>query len=214
MELPLESRAAAAQGLAFALQHFGMRQDVLVLATSTGGLAVAHAMARKLQVGLDLMLMAALRSPDQEGVIIGALSGNGARILHSDVIAARHLEQAKIEHLSRRASEELARAQHACRGDRPRADISGRHVLLVDDGAASVDLLDRAVTLLRAMNPAEIVVALPVASPQSIASLRVAADDVVCLATPDPFITVSHWYKHFPDVTKQEARELLADVAA
>ena len=214
MELPLESRAAAAQGLAFALQHFAMRQDVLVLAISTGGLAVAHGMASKLQVGLDLMLTAALRSPDQEDLIIGALSGSGARILHSDVIASRHLDQATIEHLSRQAGKELARAQHACRGDRPRAEIAGRHVLLVDDGAASLDLLDRAVTLLRAMNPAELVVALPVASPQSLAALRVAADDVVCLATPDPFITVSHWYKHFPDVTEQEARELLADVAA
>ena len=214
MELPLDSRAAAAQGLAFALQHFAMREDVLVLAISTGGLAVARSMACKLQVGLDLMLMAPLGSPEQHDLVIGALSGSGARILHPDVASSRHLDQATIEQLSRQAGEDLARRDHACRGDRPRSEIAGRHVLLVDDGAGSLELLELTVALLRTMNPAEVIVALAVASPQSVATLRATADEVICLATPDPFITVSDCYKHFPDVTEQEARELLAGVPA
>lgn len=212
MDLPIDSRAAAAQGLAYALQQYGQHNDVLVLAASIGGVPLAHGIALKLHAAADLWLTRALRVPHEAELAMGIVAGDGIRVLNPDVIASRKVDEAALAGQTREARQELAQFDRACRGDRPHPQIQGKRVILVDDGASSVYTLSMAIAALRQSHPATIVVAIPMAPPEAVTTLRTEADEVVCLAMPDPFITVSHWYKNFPAVSEQEAQELLSDV--
>jgi putative phosphoribosyl transferase len=207
--LPFANRREAGQRLAQALRAYAGR-DLLVLALPRGGVPVAFEVAKALKAELEVMVVRKLGVPYQEELAMGALASGGARVLNHEVIANLGLSEDVIEEVTRREEQELARRERAYRGDRPFPKVKGRTVILVDDGLATGATMRAAVAALKTLGPATIVVAVPVAPPDTAAKLREEVDDLVCLATPENFYAVGQWYVDFSQTSDEEVRELLA----
>jgi predicted phosphoribosyltransferase len=166
--------------------------------------------ARALRAPLDVFVVRKLGVPGHEEFAMGAIASGGVRLLDRRTVAAAGLTAAQVEHVTAAERAELERRERSYRGDRPFPDLTGRTVILVDDGLATGASMRAAVEALRQEKPARIVVAVPVAAPETCQAFRAVADDVVCAATPEPFYAVGRWYDDFSQTTDQEVHELLA----
>ncbi len=209
--LPFHDRNEAGRALARALTAYQNRKDVVVLALPRGGVPVAAEIAAALGAELDLMIVRKLGAPGQTELAMGAIASGGVRVLNRDVIASLGITDHAIEEVARREQQELERREHAYRGARSRPAIEGRCVILVDDGVATGATMRAGIEALRRMKPAKLVVAVPVAPPDTVARLRSVADDVVCLATPEVFWAIGQWYVDFPQLSDEAVREALAE---
>jgi putative phosphoribosyl transferase len=207
--LPFPDRDAAGRALAKALQAYRDRNDVLVLALPRGGVPVAAEVAAALGAELDLLIVRKLGAPGQPELAMGAIASGGVRVLNRDVIASLGIKEHAIEEVARREQQEIERREQAYRGARPRPAIEGRCVILVDDGVATGATMRAGIEALRRLKPAKIVVAVPVAPPDTVARLRSVADDVVCLATPEVFWAIGQWYVEFSQLTDESVSERL-----
>lgn len=210
--LPLSDRSEAGRELAEALAHYRGRQDVLVLALPRGGVPVAYEIAIALQAPLDLVLVRKLGAPGQRELAMGAIASGGIRVLNENLISTLNVSGRDIESVAEREQRELERREVAYRGDRPRQGISGRTVILVDDGVATGATMRAAIASLRQQNPARIVIALPLAPASTVNTLAREADEVICLHSPEPFVAIGRWYQDFSQVSDREVRGLLARV--
>jgi len=113
----------------------------------------------------------------------------------------------------RRERVELARREQAYRAGRAPLDVTGRTVILIDDGIATGSTMRAAIQALRQRGAGRIVVAVPTAPPDTCETLRQVADDVICLDMPEPFVAVGRWYRDFDQTTDDEVRALLAESA-
>jgi putative phosphoribosyl transferase len=209
IELPVENRQVAGQALAEALDAYRDRDDVIVLGLPRGGVPVALEIATALGAPLDLMLVRKLGTPGQEELAMGAIASGGGRVMNEHVVQALGISQQAIERVAERESLELKRREQAYRGKRPWPKLKDRCVILVDDGLATGATMRAAVEAVRAQQPARIVVAVPVAPADTIALLREEADEVICLAEPEPFQAIGLWYIDFSQVSDEEVREML-----
>jgi putative phosphoribosyl transferase len=210
VRLPLKDRTQAGALLAQALQHYAGRNDTLVLALPRGGVPVAFEIVKAIHAPLDLMLVRKLGTPGQEELAMGAIAPGGVRVLNPEIVAQLGISDEEIEAVAARERAELERRQRAYRGDRPEPEVRGRCVIVVDDGLATGATMRTAIKALRQRHPAQIVVAVPVAPKETIATLRGEADDVICLATPAPFWAIGGWYEYFPQTSDAEVKSLLA----
>jgi putative phosphoribosyl transferase len=209
MPLPYQNRVEAGRQLAEALKQSANRPDVFVLALPRGGVPVAYEIAKALDAPLDILLVRKLGVPGQEELAMGAVATEGSRVLNTEVIREMAISDAKIERVVAEVLQGLQHRERAYRGERPTPAIKGRRVILVDDGLATGATMRAAIAAVRRQAPAEIVVAIPVAPPETITSLSEEVDYVICLATPQPFTGISEWYKDFAQVTDAEVRDLL-----
>jgi putative phosphoribosyl transferase len=209
MPLPYKNRADAGLQLAEALKHSANRPDVLVLALPRGGVPIASEVAKALEAPLDLLLVRKLGVPGQEELAMGAVATGGIRVLHDEVIRGLAISDAELDRVVTEERQALQQRAQAYRGGRPAPEIQGRCVILVDDGLATGATMRAAIAAVRQQAPAEIVVAVPIAPQDTITALSEEVDYVVCLATPQPFISISRWYKDFAPVTDAEVRNLL-----
>lgn len=207
--LPFEDREAAGLALAEALRHYRGRDDVIVLALPRGGVPVGLAVATVLGVRLDLMLVRKLGTPGHAELAMGAIASGGGRVMNEDVLHALGISEAAIERVVERESAELIRREMAYRGHRPWPDLSGQCVILVDDGLATGATMRVSVETVRLQQPARIVVAVPVAPRGTVTLLLRQADEVVCLAQPEPFSAIGQWYQDFSQVTDNEVQAML-----
>ncbi|MEJ2667199.1 MAG: phosphoribosyltransferase [Deinococcales bacterium] len=205
-----QDRRDAGRRLAGRLQVYAGRKDVLVLGLPRGGLPVAAEVADALGCPLDVLVVRKLGVPGHEELAMGALASGGGRVLNDDIVRELGLSADIIERVTRRERAELERRERAFRGDLPAPEMRGRTVILIDDGIATGATMRSAVAAARTLGPARVVVATPVAASESLARLRDEADEVVCLATPQPFTAVGRWYLHFPQTDDAEVRSLLA----
>jgi putative phosphoribosyl transferase len=208
--LPFRDRGVAGQALAQALHAYRGRGDLLVLALPRGGVPVACEIAEALGAEVDLMIVRKLGTPGQEELAMGAIASGGIRVLNEDVIASLGITPAAIERVAARESGEIERREHAYRGSRPRPALAGKCIILVDDGVATGATMRAGIAGLRQQKPAKIVVAVPVAPPDTVDLLRREADEVVCLETPEPFMAIGCWYERFPQLTDDEVSQRLA----
>ena len=208
--LPFRDRVQAGQALGAALRAYRGRGDVLVLGLPRGGVPVACEVADLLGARVDLVIARKLGTPGQEELAMGAIASGGARVLNRDVIESLGISDRAIEAVEQRERREIERREHAYRGERPRPAVAGQCVILVDDGIATGATMRAAIAALRGQAPARIVVAVPVASMETLELLRAEADDVVCLATPEPFRAIGCWYVEFTQLTDEEVRARLA----
>jgi len=204
-----QDRADAGRQLAARLPVYANRPDVLVLALPRGGVPVAYEVARTLHAPLDVFLVRKLGVPGQEELAMGAIASGGVLVLNDEVVDALNMPPEIIDIIARTEKQELARRERAYRDDRPPPDVRGKTVILIDDGLATGTTMRAAVAALRKFGPARIVVAVPVGSADTCAELQNAADEVICLATPEPFYAVGLWYGNFTQTTDGEVRELL-----
>mgnify|MGYP005847403843 CR=1 FL=1 len=204
-----QDRADAGKKLAERLSKYANRPDVIVLALPRGGVPVAFEIAQKLHAPLDVFLVRKLGVPGQEELAMGAIASGGVRVVNPGVVKSLGISEESLEAVAAREGRELERRASAYRGDRPALDVSGRTVILVDDGLATGASMRAAVAALRLQKPARIVVAVPTAAPETCAALRPEVDELVCLETPTPFFGVGAWYKDFSQLGDEEVRSFL-----
>jgi putative phosphoribosyl transferase len=207
-------RTDAGRQLGGRLSGYAGRPDVVVLALPRGGVPVAFEVARALQAPLDVFLVRKLGVPGHEELAMGAIAGGGVRVLNEEVVEGVGITDEEIEEAARIEGEELIRRERLYRGNRPPLDVRGRTVILVDDGLATGSSMRAAITALRRLEPAGIVVAVPLGAPETCEDIHSRADDLVCLLTPEPFLAVSAWYEDFSQTTDEEVRGYLERAAS
>jgi putative phosphoribosyl transferase len=205
--LPYRDRREAGRVLAQALQHYRGRGGLLVLALPRGGVAVGFEVAHALEAPLDVFIVRKLGYPGHEEYAMGAIASGGVRVMNP--LPGMDVTPEAVARVVEREQAELARRERLYRGDRPRIDMRGRTVIVVDDGLATGSTMRAAVMAIRQQGPAHLAIAVPVGAPQTCRSLRKEADELVCPARPDPFRAVGLWYRDFPQATDQEVHELL-----
>ncbi|HEV3166945.1 MAG TPA: phosphoribosyltransferase [Isosphaeraceae bacterium] len=207
--LRYQNRTEGGRFLAEKLRVYANRPDVVVLALPRGGVPVAYEVARALRAPLDVFLVRKLGVPGHEELAMGALASGGVRLLNDEVVQSLKISPQVIDAVTGDEKRELARRERSYRGDRPPPDVQDRTVILVDDGLATGTTMRAAIAALRRRQPAEIIVAVPVAASSTCEELRTEADHVVCLRTPEPFHAVGLWYADFSQTSDEEVRELL-----
>jgi putative phosphoribosyl transferase len=209
MEKQFLDRRDAGRQLAAKLVDYARDPGVLVLGLPRGGVPVAFEVARALQAPLDVFVVRKLGVPGHRELAMGAIASGGLRVLNMGVIEALGISSAAGESVADRELLEVERQQRTYRGNRPLPDLSGRTIIIVDDGLATGSTMRAALAALRQSNPARIIVAVPVAAAQTARELRREADEVVCVSAPLDFHSVSTWYGDFSQTSDEEVRRLL-----
>ena len=205
-----QDRFEAGRVLASKLSEFSGKNNVVVLALPRGGVPVGYEVAQALHAPLDVFVVRKLGTPGQEELAMGALASGGTIVLNREVIQALGISQSTIDAVAARENPELERREREYRDGRPALQVEGRTVILVDDGLATGSSMRVAIKALRKESAAQVVVAVPVASPSACSEFATEADKIVCAATPEPFWAVGQWYRNFSQTTDEEVRELLA----
>jgi erythromycin esterase-like protein/adenine/guanine phosphoribosyltransferase-like PRPP-binding protein len=203
------NRIDAGRQLASRLTAYAGRTDVIVLGLPRGGVPVAAEVARHLKAPLDVFLVRKLGVPGHTELAMGAISEGGVQVLDRALISHFGIRPEAVEAVAAAERTELARRQQLFRGLRPRPDLHGRTVIVVDDGLATGATMEAAVAAIRQQGPAAVVVAAPVGAPETCARLRAHATDVVCAAQPRHLDAVGLWYDDFTQTTDDEVRRLL-----
>lgn len=183
----------------------------LVLAIPRGGVEVGAALARGLGCELDVVLSRKLRAPHQPELALGAVSETGEVYLNHFAAAMTDAGDAYIEAERARQMAEIERRRAMFRAVRPQAQVQGRTVIVTDDGIATGATMIAALKTVRAEAAREIIVAVPVGSPDRIDALRPLCDRIECLIEPADFWAVGQFYRHFEQVSDDRVVELLRD---
>jgi putative phosphoribosyl transferase len=203
-------RAEAGRALAVRLDQYRGRKDLLVLALPRGGVPVGYEVARALGAALDVLVVRKLGVPYHRELAMGAIASGGALYLNPDVVRMAGVDERDLQAVQAAETVELRRREHLYRGDRPQLQVGGRTVILVDDGIATGATVHAAVAALKALEPAAIVVAVPVAPAEAAAWFAGTVDEFVSVLTPARFQAVGQFYRRFGDTADAEVRELLA----
>ncbi len=209
-----EDRRDAGRALAKKLSAYANDPDSIVLALPRGGVPVAYEVAKALNLPLDIFIVRKLGVPGHEEMAMGAIASGGTRVLNREVVSQIGISREHIEVVADRELRELERRERAYRDGSPSPQIKGRRVILVDDGLATGASMRAAVQALRQLAPEEIVVAVPVAAPQTCDEFRDIVESIICAVTPEPFYAVGLWYRDFSQTTDEEVQALLADARA
>jgi putative phosphoribosyl transferase len=211
MSRPFADRADAGRVLARSLAKYAHKGDVIVLALPRGGAPVAREVAKELDAPLDLFLVRKLGAPGQEELAMGAIASGDVVFINDEVVRALKipLETVNAEVDSER--HELARREKIYRGGRPLLDVTGKTVLLIDDGLATGSTMRAAVAALRKRQPARVVVAVPVGAASTCEEFASIADECVCAIAPEHFRAVGLWYDDFAQVSDHEVCAVLAE---
>jgi putative phosphoribosyl transferase len=199
----------AGQQLAHALESLSLPNPV-VLALPRGGVPVGAEVARALGAPLDVVLVRKLGVPQQPELAMGALGERGVRVLNEDVLRTTGVSAAQLARVEQREREELERRALRYRGNQPPVDVSDATAIVVDDGLATGSTARAAIEVVRALGAPRVVLAVPVAPPETIAALERVADRVVAVVAPTPMWAIGAWYRDFAQTSDDEVVSLLA----
>jgi putative phosphoribosyl transferase len=206
-------RRQAGEKLARVLAGRPGMESPVVLALPRGGVPVALEVARALDGPLDVMVVRKLGLPAQPELAMGAVASGGIRVLNEDVLQQARVPDGTVEAVAAEETAEVERRDRAYRGDRSPVDLRGRTVILVDDGIATGSTVRAAARAARARGAEAVIVATPVAPIETCEALEREVDAVVCLATPEPFVAISLWYRSFPQLEDDDVRAILDEAA-
>ena len=209
--MPFKDRAEAGRKLAMALSKYKDRQPV-ILALPRGGVPVAAEVASALDAPLDLILVRKVGVPFQPELAMGAVVDGGAHIVvrNEDVIRMAGVDEAEFKSVCDAELAEIERRRERYLGGRERVDVAGRTVIVIDDGIATGATTRAALRAVRARNPKTLVLAVPVAPTESLATLRQEVDDIVCLEDHEFFGAIGFYYRDFRQISDEEVIETLA----
>lgn len=207
---PFNDRHEAGILLARALEHY-KDTDTLVLAIPRGGVVVGYEVATALNLDLDVIVPRKIPAPGQEELAIGAVASWGDHDIIIDEHAIRFLgiSEDYVREEAERQLREVNRRLRTYRGTTEPPDVTGRNVILVDDGIATGYTTRAAALALKKLSANRVVLAVPVGPPDSVETLRAYVDELVCLRTPSPFLAVGYWYRDFRQISDAEVIDLL-----
>lgn len=205
-------RAEAGGLLAEALRDRVAHGSAVVLGIPRGGVIVGAAVARALEVPLDVVIPRKVRAPHQPELGLGAVAP-GVRILDDELIRSLGVDAGYLEREIAAQEREIERRQEAYRAGRPPVEVRGKVCVVVDDGVATGGTAVAALRWARARGASRVVLAVPVAPAASLDRLRPEADEVVVLEAPSPFFAVGQWYRRFDQTSDEEVVAALAEAA-
>jgi putative phosphoribosyl transferase len=208
--MTFQDRSDAGCRLAKALAEYKGRSAV-VLALPRGGVPVAAEIAAKLDAPLDLILVRKIGVPFQPELAMGAVVDGLAPIVvrNEEVLRVSGTTAQEFDEVCEKERAEIERRRKLYIGDRPRAEIAGRVVIVVDDGIATGTTTRAALQAIRKQKPKELVLAVPVAPRDTVAELRKEVDALICLETPEPFLAIGYFYRDFGQVGDEEVMAIL-----
>ena len=183
--------------------------NAVVLAIPRGGVIVGEATAGALGVPLDVVVPRKIGAPGNPELAIGAVAP-GIRVLDPRMVGGLGVSDAYLDREIASQEAEIERRQHTYRQGRPPQPVEGRVAIVVDDGVATGSTAVAALRWARGQGAERVVLAVPVAPPQSLERLRAEADDVVVLETPSPFFAVGEWYRDFEQTSDRQVVDALA----
>jgi predicted phosphoribosyltransferase len=193
------------------LADTGRRDRPLVLALPRGGVPVGYEVARSVVGELDVIVARKIGLPGQPELALGAVAEEGPPIFNTTLLRRIHLGEHQVAEMVARERAEVARRLRRYRGDRPPPDVSGRTVIVVDDGLATGATARAALAAVRGRGPGHLIFAAPVCASDSAAALRSHADGVLCVVAPDDLGAVGLWYADFAQTSDDEVARLLSD---
>ncbi|HMJ90818.1 MAG TPA: phosphoribosyltransferase [Candidatus Acidoferrum sp.] len=206
-------RNEAGRALARQLSSYADRNDVVVLALPRGGVPIGFEIAHALRAPLDIFLVRKLGVPMQEELAMGAIASGGTMVLNESLVEQLRITREQIDQVRAHETRELERREQAFRPRHTMVPVIDRICILVDDGLATGSTMHAAVLALKKQNPAKVVVAVPVASRDVCEEFQALTDEVVCLYTPEPFMSVGQWYDDFTQLTDEDVRDHLERAA-
>ena len=212
MAVRFRDRREAGQLLAQALLSLLKgKEDIVVLGIPRGGVVVAAEVAKALGASLDIYITRKIGAPHQPELAIGAIASSGDVVLDKRLISALDVSPEYIQDEIQRQRREIERRLEKYRGGQPAQELEGKTILLVDDGVATGATTMATVRALKKQKPAELILAIPVGPPDAVARLREEVDELVCLATPQPFWAVGAHYIVFDQTPDEEVVRLLQE---
>ena len=180
-----------------------------MLALPRGGVSVGFAIADALRLELYVIVVRKVGVPSHEELAMGAVASGGLKVINRDIVALARIDDATIDDVVHAQMREVARREARYREGAAAPRLRGRTAIVIDDGLATGSTMSVAVQAVRREHPHRIVVAVPVAAPESCAELAGYVDEMICLHTPEPFRAVSLWYETFDQTTDDEVIDLL-----
>ena len=207
----IRNREEAGEKLAGQLAAYKEGRNVLVLALPRGGVPVAEPIARELKAPLEVFIVRKLGVPGHRELAMGAIASGGVRVMNMDVVRSLGISEEQIDEVTEAEQRELARRELQYRGERPPLELSGKTVILVDDGVATGATIRVAIKALREGGAQKLVVAVPVAPPDTCAVLSREADELICPFRPSPFHAIGLWYEDFSQVSDEEVGRIMKE---
>ncbi len=204
-----KDRKDAGAQLAERLKEYIGQKNMLVLALPRGGVVTGVEIANRLKAPLDVLIVRKIGHPGQPELAVGAISETGSIVYNEDVVASAGVTREYLRGEAARQREETARRQRLYRGGQKLVNLRGKTIILVDDGVATGATMKAAVETLKRQQVGKLVVAVPVAPPETAAELQKMVDVFVCLAMPEDFFSVGSYYEDFMQVTDADVTMFL-----
>ena len=208
--MPFRDRVEAGKKLAEALKEFEGK-ELVVLGIPRGGVVVAGEVARALGAPLDVVITRKIEAPGEPEYGIGAVTQEGDVVLDKRAAEAVGATREHLDAQVRQKKEEVRQRMERFRGETPYPTLKGKVVIIVDDGIATGSSVEAAVMSVKKRDPMEVVVAVPVAPPDTVESLKADGTRVVCLETPEVFFAIGQFYQRFDQVEDSEVRRILEE---
>jgi putative phosphoribosyl transferase len=210
IRLPFADRLEAGRLLAHEFASRRPDRGSVVLGLARGGLPVANEIANRQHLALDVVVVRKIGVPWQPELAMGAIAGD-ACILDDELIRELEIPNETVVELTAAEKSEMQRREAVYHGlDHPE-ELRDRPVILVDDGLATGSTMAAAVRHVRNQKAANITVAIPVAARGACQRMRNEAEHVVCLAIPNPFLSVGRWYRNFPQLSDIDVQNILME---
>jgi len=203
------NREEAGRTLAEKLSHYRNDPTGLILALPRGGVAVGYQLSLALHIPLDVFITRKIGAPGNPEYAIGAVAETGSRYLNQEAISSFDLSRHELERLIHVQEKEIARRRDLYRQGRPLPQLTGRTVLLVDDGIATGSTFMASALAIRSLQPRSLVGGIPVGPPSTMREVRAHVNELIVLMTPDPFYAVGDFFVDFTQVEDRDVVEYL-----
>ena len=204
-----QDRYDAGIRLAEKLQKYKDDSNTIVFAIPRGGVIVADVVCDQLNLPMDIVVTRKIGAPFNEEFAIGAVDSKGGKILNHNAINMIRVNDEYIEKEAKRKAEEARARLKKYRGSDEYGSLSGKKVLLVDDGIATGYTVMAAINFLRELNPIKLILCTPVIAPDTLTEMEKLVDEPVWVISEEPFYAVSQFYKNFSQVSDEEVIRVL-----
>jgi len=206
-----EDRKDAATRLIPELQKYEGSKNALILAIPRGALEIGAILRDQLKIPLDIIVTKKIGAPGNEEFAIGVVDPEGQTAYDEKILKNYGIPLSYIEDEAKRLTHVIKRRYEAYRGSERPPDVNGKTCIIVDDGMATGRTVEAAITYLKRQKAGKVVLAVPVSAIEAASRLEKEVDEFICLQRPEDFYAVGQFYRHFPQVTDEEAIRILSN---